>query len=257
VGYLVTAKKSLDDIVAQYTEDLMAERRPRLAEEIAALDEEERSQLMELLAVVRRLKAIHRESPPPSDEFLQHLDSFVSNEITQGDAPEFRSAQAHAETPGGFRTLAATRPLVDRILETGKGLVGALLAPAAGQRWRFLTVAVLVLMLGLQGLLYLQVRRLDQQNRALVARLERLDLSDRLVPLGMPRGDRTGPHKDAPTPGAASIDDLLSGIELRHRLEQRIRELEREKATKTEADRQIAEAALKELREILRSVQKP
>ena len=83
----MTPKKSLEDILAEYAEDLVAERKPRLAEDVAALNEEERLQLTVMLALVRRLKAAHREAPPPREEFIARLDDLVREEIARQIAP--------------------------------------------------------------------------------------------------------------------------------------------------------------------------
>ena len=242
----MTPKKSLEDIVAEYTEDLVADRIPRLAEDIAALDENEREQLSVMLALVRRLKAAHREAPPPREEFVHHLDSFVRKEIARHSPP----ASEAAGSPEASRPAADGRSIVERILGAGRDLIEALTLPESRARWRLAGVALLVLVLGLQVQLYLHVRRLEQQNKVLVAQLERFSGSGSLVPLALPRDQQTSREKGpgAPSP---SLDDLFAGVELRVRLEHRIQELQKVAATKTGRDRQITEALLRELRALV------
>jgi hypothetical protein len=243
----------LEDIVAEYTEDLMAERRPRLAEDIAALDESERTQLSAMLAMVRQLKAAHREAPPPREDFVEGLDAFVREEVARHSPP----ASETARSPDESRSAAEGRSILERILEAGRHLIEALTLPEGRARWRLVGVALLVLVLGLQVQLYLHVRRLEQQNRVLVAQLERFSGSGSLVPLALPRGQQTTREKGPGTPGSPSLDDLFAGVELRVRVEQRIRELEKEAATKTGRDRENAQGVVRELRAILRPTQNP
>ena len=253
----MTRKKSLEDILADYTEDLMAERRPRLAEDIAAQDEEERSQLMAMLPLVRDLKAAHREAPPLRGEFVQRLDAFVSEEITRQGSPASHEARALASPGGDFRSIATRRPLLDRILQMSRSSLEAIRDPAAGIRWRFLGAAVVVLLLGLQVVLYMQVRRLEQQNQALVAQLGQLTTSGSLIPLGLPRDQAARQERGGGTEAPKSLEDLFAGVELRVRIEHRIGELEKEIETKTGRDRQNTEALLRELRTLLRPTPKP
>ena len=249
----MTPRKSLEDIVAEYTEDLVAERRPRLSEDIAALDEGERAQLTGMLALVRHLKAAHREAPPPREEFVHHLDAFVREEIARHSPP----ASEAAGSPEESRPAAEGRSILERILGAGRDLIEALTRPEGRARWRLVGVALLVLVLGLQVQLYLHLRRLEQQNRVLVAQLERFSGSGSLVPLALPRDQQTTREKGPGTPESPSLDDLFAGVELRVRVEQRIRELEKEAATKTGRDRQVAENVVRELRAILRPTQNP
>ena len=220
----------------------MAERRPRLAEDIAALDEDERLQLVELLALVRGLKAAHRETPAPGGAFLQRLDGFVRKEVAQQGSP---ASRAHPSAAGDFRSDAVRRPGLDRILQKSRSVFDTLRDFLGGVRWRFIVGAVVVFLLGFQVLLYLQVRQLEEQNQDLVARLERFSPSGSLIPLGLPR------KQGAETPAAKSLDDVFAGLELRVRIEQRIGELEKEVETKTGRDRRDAEALLRELRALL------
>jgi hypothetical protein len=253
MGCLVTPKKSLEDIVAEYTEDLVAERRPRLAEDFATLNEDERSQLIAMLPIVRELKAAHREAQPPREEFIQRLDAFVRQEVARQSplAPEA------ATSPDESHSAAERRSHLERILGAGRDLIQALTLPEVKARWRFAGVALLVLVLGLQVQLYLHVRRLEQQNKVLVAQLEQLSRSGSLAPLALPRDQQTTRQKGPRTPGSLSWDDLLTGVELRVRVEQRIGELEKEAATKTGRDREVAENLVRELRALLRPLPKP
>jgi hypothetical protein len=249
----VTPKKSLEDILSEYTEDLMADRQPRLAEEITALDESDREQLSVMLTIVRQLKAAHHKPPPPREEFVERLDAFVRQEIARQSSPTSEAAGS----PQVLRPAAEGRSIVERILGAGRDLIEALTLPDGRSRWRLVGAALLVLVLGLQVQLYLHVRRLEQQNRVLVAQLERFNDSGSLVPLALPRGQQATREKEAGTPGSLSWDDLFTGVELRVRVEQRIRELEKEATTKTGRDRQVAEALLRELRGLLRPPQNP
>ena len=127
-------------------------------------------------------------------------------------------------------------------------------SPSVGILWRYAAAAVLLIVLAVQVQLYLQVRRLGQENRALVARLEQVTPSGSLAPLGLPRaGVRKGTEKAS----GPSIDDLLIGIELRMRIEQRIGELEKEAETKAGRDRQNTEVLLRELRALLQPPSRP
>jgi hypothetical protein len=257
MGGRVTPKKSLEDIVAEYTEDLMANRRPRLSEDIAALDESEREQLGAMLALMRRLKAAHREAPPPREEFVQHLDRFVREEIGRQSLQISEAAEDAARPLEEFRSAGKGRSLLDRILATAKRLVGASTFQESGARWRLVAAAALMLLLGLQVLLYLHIRRLEQQNQVLAARLEQVRPSGSFFTLQLPRNAQAGRGKEIATPGPPYLDTLVEGLELRMRIEHRIRELEREAATKTGRDRELAESALRELRAILQPTQNP
>jgi len=257
MGRQVTPRKPLEDLLAEYTEDLMADRRPRLSEDVGGLDQDERTQLMTMLALVRRLKAAHQEVPPPREAFLQRLDTFVREEIARQVAPESQAARTRAGSPGDVRAGAADLPLHRRILRAGRDLLRGMAVSEVGGRWRFAAAAVVVLLLGLQVLLYVQVRRLEQQNQALVARLERLSPSTSVVPLGLPRGERTIAGTETPKSEAPSFDGLFASVELRVRIKQRIGELEKEVETKTGRDRQSAEVLLREFRALLRPPPKP
>jgi hypothetical protein len=253
----VTPKKSLEDILAEYAEDLVAERKPRLAEDVAALNEEERLQLTVMLALVRRLKAAHREAPPPREEFIARLDDFVREEIARQIAPEAQAAQSGARFPETGRSAAASEPLIHRLLGAGRALLQATIPIEVGARWRLAGVAALVLVLGLHVQLYLQVRRLERHNQTLVARLERETPPGALAPLGLPRGQGPDVEKDAPSRGSLSVHELVAGVELRLRIEKRIGELEKEAETKTGRDRENAGVLLRELRALLQSSSRP
>ena len=241
----MTPKKPLEDILAEYTEDLLADRKPRLAEDAATLNEEDRADLPGLLALVRRLKAVHREAPPPREAFLQRLDTFVQGEV----AAKITHAPRDEIEAG-----APAEPLHGRLGEAWRRLVGGMASPGVGILWRYAAAAVLLIVLAVQVQLYLQVRRLGQENRALVARLERMSPSGSLIPLGLPRA---GVTKGAEKGSGPSIDDLLIGIELRMRIAQRIGELEKKAGTKTGKDRQNTEVLLRELRALLQPPSRP
>jgi hypothetical protein len=253
----VTPEKPLEDILAEYTEDLLADRKPRLAEDAAALNEEDRAHLPGLLALVRRLKAAHREAPPPRDAFLQHLDTFVQGEVAAKITHAPQGAQSHVSSRDAIGAGATGKRLHGPLREAWARLVGGMASPSAGILWRYAAAAVLVLLLTMQVQLYLQVRRLEQENRALVARLERMSPSGSLAPLGLPREQRAGVRKGAEKASGPSIDDLLIGVELRMRMEQRIGELEKEVGTRTGRDRRDAEALLRELRALLQPPSRP
>ncbi len=235
----------------------MAERRTRISKDIAAMDEDERSQLVALLALVRHLKARHRETPAPSDSFLHRLDSLVREEVAKQVAPVSRPVRDHTSAAGDFRSVAGRSLVTAPILRMSRRFCEVLRGSTGGVGWRSVGAAIVMVLLGLQVLLYLQVRQLEQQNQALVARLGPHSPPVSLVPLGLPQGERTSAGKEAPKPEARSIEDLVAGAELRVRIEQRIAELEKEVETTTGRDRQIAEALLRELRGLLRPSQKP
>ena len=253
----MTPKKPLEDILAEYTEDLLADRKPRLADDAATLNEEDRADLPGLLALVRRLKAVHREAPPPREAFLQRLDAFVQREVAAKITHVPQAAQSHVSSRDEIGADATGERLHGRLGEAWRRLFGGMASPGAGILWRYAAAAVLILLLTMQVQLYLQVRRLEQENQALVARLERMSPSGSLVPLGLPREPRAGVTKGAEKASGPSIDDLLIGVELRMRIEQRIGELEKEAETRTGKDRQDTEVLLRELRALLRPSLRP
>jgi hypothetical protein len=206
---------------------------------------------MAMLPIVRKLKAAHREAQPPREEFIRQLDAFVRQEV----AWQSRPAPETDRSPDESRSAAEGRSILDRILGAGRDLIEALTLPDSRARWRLAGVGLLVLVLGLQIQLYLHVRRLEQQNKVLVAQLEQLSRSGSLAPLALPRDQQTTRQKGPRTPGSLSWDDLLTGVELRVRVEQRIGKLEKEAATKAGRDRQTAETVLRELRALLRPAQ--
>jgi len=240
VGRPVTPKKPLEDILAEYTEDLLADRKPRLAEDVAALNEEDRADLPGLLALVRRLKAVHREAPPPREAFLRQLNAFVQEEVT------IKISQARRDD---MEASASGERLHGRLGKAWRTVFAGMASPGAGGLWRYAAAAGLILVLAMQVQLYLQVRRLERENRALVARLEQVTPSAILAPLSLPRA---GVRKGTEEGGGPSIDDLLLGVELRVRIKQRIGELEKEAETKAGRDRQDTEALLRQLRALLR-----
>ena len=250
----MTPKKPLEDILAGYTEDLVADRKPRLAEDAGTLNEDDRADLPGLLTLVRRLKAVHREAPPPRDAFLQRLDTFVQGEVAAKITHDPQAAQSQVSPRDAIEAGATGERLHGRLEEAWRRLFGGMASPGAGILWRYAAAAVLVLVLAMQVQLYLQVRRLEQENRALVARLEQVSLPGSLVPLGLPRA---GVTKGAEKGSGPSIDDLLVGVELRIRIAQRIGELEKEAETKAGRDRQNTEVLLRELRALLESSSRP
>lgn len=252
----MTPKKPLEDLLAEYTEDLLADRRPRIFEEAVDLDEEGRAELAEMLALVRRLKAAHREAPTPSEDFVQRLDSFVAEETARQAVPESPEVRMRTAAAEEASLRSASLRFRRRILDAGRRFVRTLAPPESGGRWRLAGAVLLVLVLALQVQLYLQVRRLDRQNQALVARLERLKPVGELVPLGQPL-ERVPQEKGVPASKPRSLGELLSGAELRARIEQRIRELEKEAESKTGRDREIADGVLQELKALLGASRKP
>jgi len=252
----VTPKKPLEDILAEYTEDLLADRKPRLAA-AAALNEEDRADLPGLLALVRRLKAVHREAPPPRDAFLQHLDTFVQGQVAAKITHQPQAAQSQVSPRDEIEAGATGEPLRGRLGEAWRRLFGGMASPGVGVPWRYAAGAVVVLVLAMQVQLYLQVRRLEQENRALVARLEQVSPSGSLIPLGLPREPGAGVRKGTEKASGPSLDDLLIGVELRLKLEQRIGELEKEAGRKTGKDRQDTEVLLRELRALLQPPSRP
>ncbi len=66
-------RKSVADILMDYTEALIADQRPEIAEDVAALDSQEQEELRPLLAAVRSLKAVYHEVPDPGSELLRKL----------------------------------------------------------------------------------------------------------------------------------------------------------------------------------------
>ena len=253
----MTPEKPLEDMLAEYTEDLLADRKPRPADDTAALNEEDRAHLPGLLALVRRLKAVHREAPPPREAFLQHLDTFVQGEVAAKITHAPQAAQSHVSSRDEIGAGATGKWLHGPLREAWARLVGGLASPGVGVVWRYAGGAVLVLVLTMQVQLYLQVRRLEQENRALVARLEQVTPSGGLAPLGLPRERRAGVGKGAEKASVLSVDDLLIGVELRMRIEQRIGELEKEAETKAGRDRQNTEILLRELRTLLQPPSRP
>lgn len=253
----MTPKKPLEDILAEYTEDLLADRKPRLAEDAATLNEEDRADLPGLLALVRRLKAVHREAPPPREAFLQRLDTFVHGEVAAKITHDPQAAQSRVSLRDEIGAGATGERVPGRLKEAWRRLFGGMASPGVGVLWRYAAGAVVVLVLAMQVQLYLQVRRLEEENRALVARLERMSPSGSLIPLGLPREPQAGVTKGAEKGSGPSIDDLLIGVELRGRIEQRIGELEKEAVTKTGKDRQDTEVLLRELRALLESSSRP
>lgn len=239
----MTPRKSLEDLLAEYTEDLLADWRIRLSEDVTVLEEDQRSHLMAMLALVRRLKAVHWEPPKPGEDFLKSLDGRIREEVAQQLAPGLQAVSMPASVPAEAPPAAPRVPLLRRIL--------------LGAGWRVVAAGLLVLLLALQVQLYLEIRRLEAQNRDLAARMERLGRVGGAGQPGQLREQQTASEKIAQLPGSPSVDDLVMAFELRLRIEQRVRELEKEAETKRGRDRQVADAVVRELRTLLQARQKP
>lgn len=215
----MTPPKSPEEILADYTEDLLAERPPRLAADVAQLDENNRREVMRLAALVRAVKAAKAETPNPSPEFLAHLDAQVIAEIDQWSVKERADLTRLAAAPAPRQPARyASRPWRDILL-------GFFLP----WRWQLLGCAVAVILL-LQGHLFLRVKSLQEENQGLRHRLGRLSASERLIPLSLP-----------------------TEIGLRLHIERRIQELEKERASKTGAERRSLERAVQELQALLQA----
>ena len=211
-------KKTAEDLLGEYTDDLLADRRPRLREELAALNDDDQSDVARLAGLVRQLKAVHTEVPTPSEEFLSRLETAVATEIAGRG-----SAQAlEPNTPTRARLVreAGRRPL-DMVAEF-----------LIGWRWPLAGCATVAVLLMFQVHVVIQVQKLQRDNRDLSTRLERLTTPEHMVPMGVP-----------------------VEIGLRLRIEDRIEELEKERASKTGEERRSAERAIQELRTLLRSTQ--
>jgi len=242
----------MEDRLARYTEDLLAERRPDLEALTAGLGDEKREQLLAALVVVRRLKAAHRDAPPLAEDFLRSLDAHVREEIARV-APAMSGMPARADAIPAHGSVAGPPLTIGRRLrETGGALLRALTPRAAVGRWRLATVAVVVLACVVQIQVVRQVHRLEEETRALHQRLEQLGAAP-MSPLRLPgRGELSSGEPGGETRRSATIDALLAGLEFRRKVEQRVQALQRELATKTGDDRRIVAALLDELRMLLR-----
>lgn len=158
----MTRDKTPEDILGAYTDDLLADRRPRLQEDLATSGEAERADLVQLTALVRQVKAAHGEPPPPTEDFLARLDGAVAFEI---------AARGTHQTP---------------IVPGGRSFLATVTEYLCGWRWQLAGCAVVAVLLVLQIQVVMQVRALQAENRALSARLERLAAPDRMVPLTLP-----------------------------------------------------------------------
>ncbi len=234
----MTAPKSPEEILADYTEDLVADRPPRLTEDVAMLDEASRLEVLRLAALVRAVKAARSEAPAPSPEFLSRLDARLTAEIDQF------SAKAAAD-PG--RLAAPTepddrnRPLRPQPLRSWRNIV---LGFASAWRWQLVGCGVAAILL-LQGQLFLKVRGLQEENRNLLHRLERLAPLERMVPMRLPLEEGKGPT------GTDRLSGERAGPGLRALIEQRIKDLETESAATTGEDRKAIARAIQELRQLL------
>lgn len=247
MGRVANMEESQEHLLATYTDDLLADRRPRLPGDVAYLDEAERLRLLSELTLVRRLKGAHAEVPRPSEEFLQRLDAHVRKEIESRVTAAACAGHQQAALPreGGvtaWRLTAAYRRAV------------AFLFPAtAAGRWRVAGIAVLGVVLALQAQLYLQVRRLEHQNQALVSQLAQATESGRVRPLSLDRPtEGAGLMQSGGTARRAPVDELLQSIEFHRKAERRVRELQEAIATKSGTERETAAMLLRELQELLR-----
>jgi hypothetical protein len=212
----VSRDNTPEDLLGKYTDDLLTDRRPRLQDDLASLAGPDRADVVRLAVLVRRLKAVHTETPVPNEDFLARLDTTVAAEVTA-------RGSAHATGP---RT--ATRPQPGH--RPRWVLLDGIAQFVVGWRWQLAACAVVVALLLLQVQVVMQVRRLQQENRDLRARLERLIPPEAMVPTGLP-----------------------AEIDLRLRIEQRIDALEKERTVKTGEERQSVEGALQELRALVGS----
>ncbi len=219
-GGSVTPPKSPEEILADYTEDLMAERPPRLTADVALLDEASRREVLRLAALVRAVKAAKAEEPNPSAEFLARLDARVTAEVAQLSAGDVGAPGRPAATAPGEQA----KPSPPHPLHPWREV---LLGFFTAWRWQLVGCAVAGILL-LQGHLILKVKGLQEENRNLLLRVERLATPDRMVPLALP-----------------------TEIGLRLRIDQRIEELEKERASKTGEERRAVERAMQELRVLL------
>jgi hypothetical protein len=215
---MTDTKKTAEDLLGEYTDDLLADRRPRLREELAALDDADRADVTRLADLVRQVKAAHTETPPPSAEFLSRLEATVATEI---------AARGAAQAPAPY-----TPPRARPGREAGRRPLDVVAEFLIGWRWPLAGCAVVAVLLMFQVQVAVQVQRLQRENRDLSTRLERLAAPERMVPLGLP-----------------------VEIGLRLRIEERIEELDKELAGKTGEARRPVERAIQELKALLRSPQ--
>jgi hypothetical protein len=211
-------KKTAEDLLGEYTDDLLADRRPRLQEALAALDDADRSDVERLADLVRQLKTAHTEAPTPSEEFLSRLEAAVATEI---------AARGSAQAPAPH-----IPPCARPVRAAGRRPLGVVAEFLIGWRWPLAGCATVAVLLMFQVQVAIQVQRLQRENRDLSTRLERLTTPERMVPLGVP-----------------------VEIGLRLRIEERIEELEKELAGKTGEARRSVERAIQELKALLRSTQ--
>lgn len=242
----MTAPKSPEQILADYTEDLLAERPPRLAEDVAALDEASRLEVLRLAALVRAVKAAKAEVPGPSPEFLARLDERVAAEIDQLSAKEVADPTWLAAAPAPGERANRLHPQPDR--PRPRPWRDVLLGFVAAWRWKLVGCAVAAILL-LQGHLFLQIRGLQEENRSLLQRVERLGPVERLAPMQLRLEQEKRPT------GTAPLVQVQSGAGLRPLIEQRIQDLERESAAKTGEDQKAIARAIQELRQLLQAAQ--
>lgn len=229
----MTAPKSPEEILADYTEDLVADRPPRLTEDVAALDEASRLEVLRLAALVRAVKAARSEAPAPSPEFLSRLDARLTAEIDQLSGKEAAAPGRLATPTGPDERSRPLRPWRDVVLGF-----------ASAWRWQLVGCAAAAILL-LQGQLFLKVRGLQEENRNLLQRLERLAPLERMVPMRLPLEEGKGPA------GTERLTGERAGPSLRALIEQRIKDLETESAATTGEDRKAIARAIQELRQLL------
>ena len=212
----MTRDKTPEDLLGEYTDDLLTERRPRLQDDLGSLEEPDRAEVARLAGLIRRLKAAHTQAPVPSEHFLAHLDAVVAAEVAVwGSGRTTRPQWATRPQPGH---------------EPASGLLNKIAEFVAGRRWQLAACAAVAALILLQVQVLTQIRKLQQENQELSARVQRLVTMEQMIPTGLPA-----------VPG------------LRLRIEQRIAELEKERTVATGEERRSVERALQELRALVGS----
>jgi hypothetical protein len=245
------SNEAVNDLLAQLTEDLLADRRTSAVEALTALNEDERKQLLDQLTVARRLKAVYQEEPPASEAFLHRLDTRVRQEIENQLSPDAGHEKEIAATASGVGPFRP--PPAHGFAAWGRGVLALLVPSTSTGRWRLAGVAALGVLLALQVQLYFHVRQLESQNQNLVSRLERAAELDRMraLSLGLPHGATDQAQREVPQ-GRSSAEILLQSVEIQRRIERRIQALQEDVKTKTGMEREKAQTLLRELEDLLR-----